>query len=100
MIIYFNSYKILYLEMNQSNNNIYKPNSFLTPSILGLWMTGILILVFIITYFYYSSSQPFSPYQKIIILLLFTFAIGIHSLLHLGVEATYNYIPFQSKLLS
>lgn len=83
--------------MDLSNKKISKPNPLLTPSILGLWTTGILILIIFISYLYYSSSQPFSPYQTLVLLLLFTLAVGIHSLLHLGSETVYHYIPFLSK---
>jgi L-asparagine transporter-like permease len=64
-----------------------------TPSYLGLVSTGILILVFIIMVLYYLIGQKYKPEPGLVLmlLLLFTIAVGIHSLQHEGQEKKNNY---------
>lgn len=55
-----------------------------TASQLGLITTGVLILIFVIYLFYVLLNQQIklSPETILILLLLATIAIGIHSLQH------------------
>jgi hypothetical protein len=59
-----------------------------TPSYLGLIASGILILVFIGYWIYYTfvKKVKYAPEVVLGLLLLFTIAIGIHSLQHEGQE--------------
>lgn len=59
-----------------------------TPSYLGLVATGLLILVFIVYWIYYTFVKKIKYTPEIVmgLLLLFTIAIGIHSLQHEGQE--------------
>lgn len=75
-------------------NNIY-----LFPSFYAHIINGILLLVaFILLFKNYSKISNLEPYKLIILTLLFSLGIGIHSLSHLGLEKIYNYNPlaFQS----
>ena len=61
---------------------------YYTPSYLGLIASGILILIFIGYWIYYTFVKKikYSPEVVLGLLLLFTIAIGIHSLQHEGQE--------------
>ncbi len=63
-----------------------------TPSYLGLIATGLLILVFLGYWIYYLFVRKvkFEPYVVLGLILLFTIAIGIHSLQHEGQERLNN----------
>jgi len=41
----------------------------------------------------YSKIAKMEPYSWIVLLLLFSFVVGIHALSHLGLEYVYNYNP-------
>jgi hypothetical protein len=64
------------------------------PSILAHTLNGALfILAFILVFIYYSSLNKLS---SIILILLFSIAVGIHGLSHLGLEYVYGYSPYKS----
>lgn len=60
-----------------------------TPSLLGLVATGMLILFFLIyiLYLVFVKNVKLSPEFVLILLLLFIIAVGIHSLQHQGQES-------------
>ena len=66
---------------------------FKKPSILAHTANGALfILAIILIFIYYSSiNKP----SAIIIVLLFSIAVGIHGLSHLGLEYVYGYSPYK-----
>ena len=66
----------------------------LTPSLLSLFATGILLFITIIIVINNYNEFP-RLYEKVIILLLIIIGIGIHGLIHLGVEKEYNYNPIE-----
>jgi len=71
---------------------------YLTPSFYAHIVNGILLLIaFIILYKNYSVISNLDSYKLIILILLFSFGIGIHGLLHLGLEQNYNYNPLSLK---
>lgn len=74
-------------------------NTILTkPSFWGNAIQGLLILFFLIFFlFKWKQFQQFSFYQKCIIILLIGILIGMHSLLHLGLEIVYNWNPLEGK---
>jgi hypothetical protein len=43
----------------------------------------------------YSKLQGLDSFRLICIVLLFSIAVGIHGLSHLGLEATYGLNPFE-----
>ena len=65
------------------------------PSFYSLPITGILLFVSLLLIFQHSSKvgSSMSTYQLVNLLLLFSVAIGIHGLLHLGLEYVYNFNP-------
>jgi hypothetical protein len=72
-------------------NNIY-----LTPSFYAHIINGLLLLfASVILYKNYNKISNIEPYKLLLITLLFSLAIGVHGLSHLGLEKNYNYNPLQ-----
>jgi len=68
-------------------------NFFKKPSVLVHTANGALfILAIILIFIYYPSINKLSA---IIIALLFSIAVGIHGLSHLGLEYVYGYTPYK-----
>ncbi len=66
------------------------------PSFYSLPITGILILiVFIIIITKYNDFSKINLTDYLIVLLLLSISIGIHGLLHLGLEVRYNFNPLE-----
>jgi hypothetical protein len=62
------------------------------PSIWAHIFNGILFLIsIVIAYVYFPKIIKLDPYRKIVLVLLFSIAIGIHSISHLGLEVFYSY---------
>lgn len=71
-------------------------NIYFVPSFYAHIMNGLLILIsFIILYKNYSKIKVLEPYKLIVLTLVFSIAIGIHGLSHLGLEKNYNYNPMK-----
>ena len=70
------------------------------PSFYSLPITGILLFVSLLLIFQHSPKvgSSMSTYQLVNLLLLFSVAIGIHGLLHLGLEYVYNFNPLDSYI--
>ena len=68
----------------------------IAPSLNTLFVTGFLLL-FILFIFVknYTRITNLNFYQKIILLSILTIAIGVHGLIHLGVEVQYNFNPYK-----
>jgi len=68
----------------------------LTPSLISLFVTGLLLLL-ILTIMCYNINEIMSYrlYEKLVMLCLLSILIGIHGLIHLGVEKEYNYNPLK-----
>jgi hypothetical protein len=70
-------------------------NYLIAPSLNSLFFTGFLLLfIFIIFIKNFRQIQNLNYYQKIMLLSAITMAIGIHGLIHLGVEVQYNFNPY------
>jgi hypothetical protein len=68
----------------------------IAPSLNSLFVTGLLLLsIFIIFVKNYSRITILNFYQKMILLSILTIAVGIHGLIHLGVEVQYNFNPYR-----
>ena len=66
------------------------------PSILAHMMNGMLLfasVVFVIAYF--PKLYALDAYRKLILLLLFTTALGLHGISHLLLEKEYHYNPLK-----
>lgn len=65
----------------------------LLPSLYAHVINGILLLVaFILLCQNYSFIKNIDKYKLILLVLLFSIAIGVHGLSHLGLEKNYGYI--------
>jgi len=68
----------------------------IAPSLNSLFFTGIMVLfVFIIFITNFSKFLKLPYYYKLIILSTMSIAIGIHGLIHLGVETNYGFNPYK-----
>jgi len=68
----------------------------IAPSLNSLFFTGILILsIFIIFFMNFTKIIKLDFYKKLILLSIMTIAIGIHGLIHLGMEVYYGFNPYQ-----
>lgn len=66
------------------------------PSFNSLFITGFLLLVvFILLIFNYNAFKKLNYYQQILFLAALTNAVGIHGLLHLGLEKQYKFNPYK-----
>jgi hypothetical protein len=66
------------------------------PSLYAHIINGILLLVaFILLLQNYKSISHINKYKLITLVLLFSIAIGVHGLSHLGLEKSYGYNPLQ-----
>lgn len=66
------------------------------PSVLAHFLNGFFIFLSIILLFiHFFKIKKMEPYKTIVLVLLFSLAIGVHSLSHLGLEIYYGYNPLQ-----
>ena len=49
----------------------------------------------VVAYMNYRVLYKLDPYKKVMILLVFSVAIGIHGISHLGLEKGYGFNPFK-----
>ncbi len=71
------------------------------PSFYALLLTGVIsFIVILILLTNFSSMMKLGPNKKIAVLSLAGLTIGIHGLLHLGMESLYNYNPMERLLSS
>ena len=67
-------------------------NILFIPSFYAHIINGLLLLTaFIMLYKNYSQLKVLGSYKIIILVLIFSIGVGIHGLLHLGLEKNYNY---------
>ena len=75
-------------------------NEFGLPSFYLHQMNAFLILVSLFLLFInYSKIKKIEPYQSVVLSLLFSLAVGVHGLSHLGAEYIYDYNPIRNMLL-
>jgi len=68
------------------------------PSFIANGIQGLLILiVLLLCWMYWKDLMKMTIYQKIIFILIFGVVIGIHGLLHLGLESVYDWNPLEGK---
>jgi hypothetical protein len=68
----------------------------IAPSLNSLFITGTLLLfIFIIFITNFKEFRRLDFYRKLTLLSLFSIAVGIHGLIHLGVETAYNFNPYK-----
>ncbi len=67
------------------------------PSFYALGITGLILLfVFIYSIRYCSQISEGSVYLFLIVMILIGILIGVHGLLHLGLEKVYGFNPLKS----
>ena len=67
----------------------------IAPSIMAHALNGLLMLAAVlVAYINISVLRRLDPYKIVMILLVFSIAIGIHALSHLGLETVYGLNPF------
>lgn len=71
--------------------NIVLAPSFFAHAFNGLFM----LLAIVFLYINFSTFKNLDAYKKLLLLLLFSIAMGVHGLSHVGLEYMYNYNPFQ-----
>ena len=66
------------------------------PSIYAHITNGLLLFIaMILIYRNYKTILRLNTYERIVLLLLFSLAIGVHGLSHLGLESIYNWNPMR-----
>lgn len=69
---------------------------FTKPSYYALAFTGILSLIIVVLFIrHYASFMKYSPYKLVKLLSHIGILIGVHGLLHLGLEMAYNFNPLE-----
>ena len=67
----------------------------LPPSVMAHALNGLLVLAaVVVAYMNYRILWRVDPYKKVMILLVFSVAVGIHAISHLGLETVYGLNPF------
>ena len=67
----------------------------LPPSVMAHALNGLLVFAaVVVAYMNFRFLYKLDPYKKILILLVFSVAIGVHALSHLGLETVYGLNPF------
>ena len=67
------------------------------PSMYAHIMNGILVFAAVlIAYMNFSVLRRLDTYKLIMIFLVFSIAIGIHGMSHLGLEKVYGFNPLRS----
>lgn len=66
---------------------------FTKPSYYSLFITGILWLVIFIMIIKNYSTLSRNPEKMIVVLSLFGILVGVHGLIHLGLENYYKFNP-------
>ncbi len=68
----------------------------MAPSLNSLFVTGFLILSILVIFIRnYKQFMRLDFYRKLTILSLIATAVGIHGLIHLGVEKEYGFNPYK-----
>ena len=66
------------------------------PSFYALILNGLLILIIVILIRKnYRRLKTEDSYKIILLIILFNILIGVHGLLHISLERTYNYNPLE-----
>ena len=66
---------------------------FSAPSYYSLFLTGIIWVIVLIMIIKNYSLFTRNPEKMIIVLTLFGILVGVHGLIHLGLENYYNFNP-------
>ena len=64
------------------------------PSMYAHVLNALLLLAAVIIAM--NHYRTFRPYEKVVIMLLFSIGMGVHGISHLGLENMYNFNPLQN----
>ena len=68
----------------------------ISPSMFSLFFTGIAVLyVAYIFITHYNKIMNYDLYRRVSFIMFITVIIGIHGLLHLGLESVYGFNPLK-----
>ena len=68
----------------------------IAPSMMAHALNGVLMLAaVVVAYMNYRVLWRVDPYKKVLILLVFSIAIGIHGISHVGLEKGYGFNPLK-----
>ena len=68
----------------------------IAPSMMAHALNGLLMFAAVlVAYMNYRVLWRVDPYKKVLILLVFSVAIGIHGISHLGLEKGYGFNPLK-----
>ncbi len=71
-------------------------NYLTKPSIYAHIFNGLLMLLAVVLlYRNYKNIVSLRPYEHLVLVLLFSITVGVHSLSHLGLESVYNFNPLE-----
>lgn len=66
------------------------------PSIMAHALNGLLVFsAVVVAYMNYRVLYRLDPFKKVMILLVFSIAVGIHGISHLGLESVYGFNPLK-----
>lgn len=69
---------------------------FTKPSYYALALTGVFSLIVVVLFIQnYNSFTKMTPYKLVKLLSHMGILIGVHGLLHLGLEMAYNFNPLE-----
>ena len=72
---------------------------YTAPSIYAHIMNGILLFISVILiYRNYSTISRIAASEKVKLVLLFSLAVGLHGLSHLGLEYVYKFNPLKTAM--
>jgi hypothetical protein len=68
----------------------------IAPSMMAHALNGVLMLAaVVVAYMNFCVLWRVDAYKKVLILLVFSIAIGIHGISHLGLEKVYGFNPLK-----
>jgi tetrahydromethanopterin S-methyltransferase subunit E len=68
----------------------------LPPSLYAHTMNGLLVFAaVVVAYINFSVLRRLDPYKLVMIFLIFSIAIGVHGLSHMGLVAVYGFNPLK-----
>jgi hypothetical protein len=68
------------------------------PSFVATLLTGLILMAMVLTVmFSWDKVKNFTLYEKVMSGALFGLVLGIHGLLHLGLEVAYNFNPLSEN---
>lgn len=65
------------------------------PSYLSQVLSGLLIFFALIQL--YKDNAPITPFNSVVLLLLFSIAIAVHGIMHFMAEVKYDFNPLENK---